>query len=465
MLDKHIFRDVGSGTNLERDGLSALRRAVQQREVDAIWIHDTDRIARNAVDFMTIFREFLDHDVSLKSVRKAVNTGPYGDLIAFIDAWVDEQEHKSILRRSKDGKNHSARGGLLRIGDLRGIYGYDYVPETKGRVINQNEAEIVREIFARVTAGDSSNSIARDLQRRGVPTKRGGLWDFSTIKAIVNRTSYYGLDLYCRTRRQVVNGKVKRVKLPEQDWIRAYDYSPAIITQQEYEAAHQSLQAKNRRRPRKGHHPLNGYVTCGACGGKVSGRSSIYYRCVRSVAKRNSPKRCDAGHIRKDALEMWVWATVCATIRDPQTIFPILFPRMMGDPEQIEAKLAATHRAIEQNERHHHQLLDLWQSDTIEDAVLHAGLADLRAEWEQLQQDVEELENQRSKSLDLAARAAQFTRACREVADRVDRFNPEELPAILSTFGVRITATREKATCTISVDPDTVAGTLSPVVR
>ena len=131
VLDHHIFSDVGSGATLDRPGLYELRLAVRAQTVDVVWIYDTDRLAREALDFVTIFREFTDHGVTLQCVRKAVNTGPDGDLTAYVHGWVSEQERLSFLRRSKEGKNASARNGFLRIGDSRGLYGYDYVPETK----------------------------------------------------------------------------------------------------------------------------------------------------------------------------------------------------------------------------------------------------------------------------------------------------------------------------------------------
>ena len=457
VLDHHIFSDIGSGATLDRPGLTELRLAVREQAVDAVWIYDTDRLARDPLDFLTIFREFTEHGVSLKSVRRAINTGPDGDLLAFVDGWVSEQERLSLLRRSKDGKNDSARSGLLRIGNSHGVYGYDYVPETKSRVINPYEAKIVREIFARVIDGDSIYSIASDLHTRGVPTKRGGVWDSATITTILNRTSYFGLDLYGRTRMQIVNGRLKRVKVPEHEWIPVYDYSPAFISQEEFEAAHAARTARNRKRLRERRHPLTEYTRCGACGGRVVGRSNVYYRCGNAVHRGNYPRQCNAGHIRKDVLEPWVWQAVSAAVRNPRTVLPILFPAQMAGSEQIDAEIAAARAAIRKNERDMDALFDLWQSDRLDKAFLREGLAELKAEWEALQQRIREWEDQQSQTADLADRAAQFSALCQEVAARMDSFKPDELPSILSAFGVCIIATRDKAECTISLDSDTAA--------
>ena len=455
VLDIHVFTDVCTGSILDRPALRQLRHAVQQRAVDAVWISDTDRLARNPVDLLTILREFSGHDVILRSVRKALSADPHADLLAFLHGWRAERERSAILRRSKEGKRKAAERGLLLIGDSRGVYGYDYVPETKRRSINLEEATIVREIFARSTDGESLYAIAKDLRTRGVPTKRGGPWDGATIRAILNRTSYYGLDLYGRTRMEVVGGKTVRVKTPEAEWIRIPGYSPPIISQQEYEAAHLAFAARNAQRTTRTYYLLTGYARCKLCGGPISGRSRLYYRCSRAKARGPYPARCGARHIRKDELESWVWDTVCASIRDPRTIWPILSPGQRRDSDQIDAEIETSRRSLRQNERQQDQLLDLWESDEDGQSIPREALAVLKAEWDDLQNAIETLGRQREQALDLADRAAHFSAMCGQVRDRLDSLTDEEFREILSAFGVRITASWNEAECDIFMDPDT----------
>ena len=455
VLDTHVFQDVYTGSTLDRPALSRLRHAVRQRDIEAVWIYDTDRLARDPTDLLTILREFSDHDVIVRSVRKTLSTGPDADLIAFIDGWVAEQERSSILRRSKDGKRQAANNGYLVIGDSRGIYGYDYIPETKSRVINHPEAKVIREIFSRAKCGESWYSIAKDLQQRGVPTKRGGTWDSATVKAIVHRTSYYGLDLYGRTRMEVMGGEAKRVKTPEAVWIRITGYSPPIISQQDYEAAHLAVAARTAQPTRKISYLLTGYARCGLCGGPVSGRSRLYYRCSRAKARGSYPSRCDARHIRREELESWVWETVCASIRDPRTIFSILSPGQRRDSDQIDAEIATMRRSLRQNERQQDQLLDLWESDEDGQSIPREALAVLKAEWDDLQDAIDTLGRQRNDALDRADRAAHFSAICGQIRSRLDSLTPSEFREILSAFGVRITASRDQAECEIFIDPDT----------
>ena len=254
---------------------------------------------------------------------------------------------------------------------------------------------------------------------------------------------------------EVVGGKTVRVKIPEAEWIRITGYSPPIISQQQYEAAHLAFAARDVRRTRKVSYLLTGYARCGLCGGAVSGRSRLYYRCSRAKARGSYPARCDARHIRKDLLESWAWETVCASIRDPRTIFPILSPGQRGDSDQIDAEIARTRRSLRQNERQQDQLLDLWESDEKAQSIPREALAVLKAEWDDLQDAIEMLGRQKDDALDLADRAAHFSSMCGQIRDRLESLTYDEFREILSAFGVRITASWNQAECEIFMDPDT----------
>ncbi|MBQ8624497.1 MAG: recombinase family protein [Oscillospiraceae bacterium] len=63
------------------------------------------------------------------------------------------------------------------------MFGYDI---SKHRFIpNEEEADVVNEIFNRIANGESYSSIARDLNRRGIKGKRGGKWAHHKISRLV----------------------------------------------------------------------------------------------------------------------------------------------------------------------------------------------------------------------------------------------------------------------------------------
>lgn len=59
-------------------------------------------------------------------------------------------------------------------------------------VIVPEQAEVVKEIFAGCLAGKSTHIIAKELNEKGVPTKKGGKWTGGTINGILTNEKYIG---------------------------------------------------------------------------------------------------------------------------------------------------------------------------------------------------------------------------------------------------------------------------------
>ena len=206
-----------------------------------------------------------------------------GELIAFIEGWAGEREVESFNERSKRNKYRLAQKGLFAHGDCGGVYGYDYNPATKGRTVNEEEAERVLEIYDRVEDMESLHSIACDFNDRGIPTKHGAKWERITVKNIVRRTSYFGLDFYGRTR--VVNGV--RTPVPREEWVEIFDHSPPIMSGERHERVNRAYDNRTERVRSQKFYLLTGFIVCSLCGGRVSGRSNAtkeYYRCGRTAS-------------------------------------------------------------------------------------------------------------------------------------------------------------------------------------
>ena len=148
----HIFREIGSGISRERDVLKQLLAVVQAQEVKAVWIVDVARLSRDLPHLLTVFREFVDNGVVLRVVGEAASLDLTSDFLP-----------------PSGGKVRLAQQGLKPVGNA--VFGKDYAPHAEVRVANPAEAQIVPRIFYLVMAGESLSRIAKDLNRRGVPTK------------------------------------------------------------------------------------------------------------------------------------------------------------------------------------------------------------------------------------------------------------------------------------------------------
>src|SRR5262249_36547968 len=139
---RHYFIDRGvSATSLfDRPGLTReLLRAASCNEFDAILVEATDRLARNRADMFWLADRFKFHNVKIFTPM-----GEVSDLQLTFEGHSNEDFIKKLSMRVKRGHNALTREGKFPGGRC---YGYNTVPKTGERTINEEEAKILVRIF------------------------------------------------------------------------------------------------------------------------------------------------------------------------------------------------------------------------------------------------------------------------------------------------------------------------------
>ena len=157
---KHIWREMESGAYMDRPGLNRLLQAVRDREVDIVIAYDHDRLSRDPLDLLNIQRVFIDADVGLEFVRGPSDTSPEGQLMTYFLGYAAQRERLQIMERSMRGKERVARDGRMPTTGGIGLYGYDYDPVLRQRVVNEAEAVVVRMMFQWALEGNGPYRIA-----------------------------------------------------------------------------------------------------------------------------------------------------------------------------------------------------------------------------------------------------------------------------------------------------------------
>jgi len=169
-------------------------------------------------------------------------------------------------------------------------------------------AGIVRECASRVVAGWSLYEIARDLNRRGIPTPRRspGGWQPSQVRDMVTNPGYIG--------RRIHRGK----DIGPAKW-------PAILEEGVFAVCVNKLTDPARRDQRDTaiKHLLSGIATCSVCGSSmrvVKNRGKPAYSCWR-----RSPQDGPSFHVSRlqSRLEAWVEDVIIArlTVDDAASIW------------------------------------------------------------------------------------------------------------------------------------------------
>lgn len=222
-----VFADEGvSGETLDRPALRQLRQSIEASEIKAVICLDPDRLSRKLLNQLVLTEEWEEEGVTLSFVHGDYSKTPEGNLFYALRGAISEFEKAKITERMCRGRKEKARQGRV-LRDFQ-IYGYDFEPETEQLVRNEEEAQIVQEIFSLFLApepnGLSVSAIARLLTAKGVPTKRGAVkWHRQVVSQILQNRTYVG-EFY----QNKWDASGARIRLrPKEEWILIP--CPAII--------------------------------------------------------------------------------------------------------------------------------------------------------------------------------------------------------------------------------------------
>jgi DNA invertase Pin-like site-specific DNA recombinase len=136
-----------TGANLDRPALRKLLADIESGGVDAVIVYKVDRLSRSLLDFARLMEVFERHKVNLVSVTQPLNTtSSLGRLTLNILLSFAEFERQLIRDRTRDKMAAARRRGKWVGGTP--VLGYDIADGGGKLVVNTEEADQVRQIFA-----------------------------------------------------------------------------------------------------------------------------------------------------------------------------------------------------------------------------------------------------------------------------------------------------------------------------
>jgi len=159
-----------SGGNLERPALQQLLRDIEARSVDCVVVYKVDRLSRSLLDFARLMDRFDQASVSFVSVTQQFNTTTsLGRLTLNILLSFAQFEREIISERTRDKMSAARRKGKWVGGTP--VLGYDVDPRGARLIVDEKEAQQVREIFTLYQKHRSLAVVVKELTRRGWKTK------------------------------------------------------------------------------------------------------------------------------------------------------------------------------------------------------------------------------------------------------------------------------------------------------
>jgi len=255
-----IYMDEGiSGKNLtERPAMQEMITDIEKGLVKNVLVFKIDRLTRSTADLVFLIDLFNERDCAFNSLTESIDTQTAsGRMFLKIIGIFAEFERENIIERTKVGIERKVREGYAIGGSTS--YGYDRPKNQKIQTVNEDEAEVVREVFDMyVNQGVAITDIARRLNVRKVATKNDNAWSSTSIRRLLANMNYVG------NVRHHIRGE------NEYSVDGLHD---AIISQEQFDTA-QSLLANNkkatpRKQPREDNY-FSGFLMCDLCGYKMT---------------------------------------------------------------------------------------------------------------------------------------------------------------------------------------------------
>ena len=155
-----------TGANMDRPALKRLLADVESGVANCVVVYKVDRLTRSLLDFSRIIEILDKNNATFVSVTQQFNTTTsLGRLTLNILLSFAQFEREMISERTHDKMAAARRKGKWVGGNP--VLGYDVAPQGGLLVVNEEEAQRVREIFALYLELGSLIPVVEELERRG----------------------------------------------------------------------------------------------------------------------------------------------------------------------------------------------------------------------------------------------------------------------------------------------------------
>lgn len=317
--------DGYTGTDTNRDGFQKLLSDIYAKKVNCVIVKDLSRLSRNYTDAGSLIENlFVQMNVRFISLAEGIdsylNPDSISNLIVPITNVINDNFCYQTSKKIRQVFDMKRRNGEF-IGGFA-AYGYIKNPKDKNALIVDDEAaEVVKNIYEWFLDGMSKNAIVRNLNERGIlcPSeykKSKGLnyqhpsgserplWSAKTITDILKNRLYIG-DMV-QGRQRVKSYKIHtQEQVPPNEWYIVENTHEPIIKRPIFEKVQELLKRDTRTAPQKKKlYLFSGFLRCADCGKAMSRsqvKETVYYFC--RTYKDQSKTACTKHSIKHNRLE------------------------------------------------------------------------------------------------------------------------------------------------------------------
>ena len=309
---QYIDKSVSGTSDIDkRPSLYELITDIENNIITKVYVYDQSRLERQPEVRFALLKIFEKYNIELYYETGIVSNDTETELIGNLMSVVNNYFVKLTQKKIKLSLNYNAENGKVHA---LPPYAY-YKDENKKYAINEEQAEIIKEIYSLSLSGVGTNKIAEILNQRGIPTKynligKGTLnttnkkhklkrlvtknkadirWSGNSVRGILYNKFYAGIRVFKGVEYEV----------------------PKIIDIDYWQLVNDNLKNNRNNSGKSVEHKylLKGVLTCSVCNRNYYGRSRLNLKDNAYVcsSKRHKDLICDNRGINITVLDKLVW--------------------------------------------------------------------------------------------------------------------------------------------------------------
>lgn len=261
------FEEIGSADSIsKRPVFIELLSQIEENRFDAVLVVHYDRLSRGSqIDNGIITQTFKASNTLILTPSRVYDlTDESAELMSEVEGLLSRAEYRSIKRRMTQGKITGTKQGNHVTGEV--AYPYQRDKNTGEIYIDEEGRKVANFIAREYLSGNTWTGIARELNRRRVPSPRGMTWTIRQLQRVVTGDVGRGFVTYGDTYVDAT-GK-NRVQTDESKIVKVRGNHEQLFDDETYAKIDRTMLERRGTPPRarKGAYALSGLVKCNICG-------------------------------------------------------------------------------------------------------------------------------------------------------------------------------------------------------
>ena len=427
-VDGYIDEGLSAATTKKRENFHRMIDDGKAGLFDLILTKEITRFARNTLDSIQYTRDLLNAGVAVFFQNDNINTlDEDSELRLTIMSGIAQDELRKLSSRVKFGHQQAIKNSVV-LGNSR-IFGYR---KDGGRlVIDEDEAPMVRELFALYATGEySMKQIETLFWERGYRNHNGNRIAHTTMSGMISNPKYKGY--YVGNKVKVMDIFTKKQKfLPPEEWVMFKDETgeivPAIVSEELWEQANAVLKkrsedVKNRQGICNHANLFTGKLYCTHCGAAYYRKDSVDRRgnksskWVCSGKIKNGADSCPSFAIYESELKPLLFELFTDSDADADALIDeyVALYQSLDRSDDLAKRIAALEQQVETAEKKKQKLLTYNAMGELSDRDFLTMNRQCAQEIEDAQKELFDLTQQRDSAADFQKHIAAIRRVLQD---------------------------------------------------